>query len=891
MTADVSGVAAQGPGRLAAWYHFDRATPQGVALGEGLTMPPEFFAIGRPHDATDPTFLDKPLHQALVNRPGFPPFCEVGYDDREHRSGRYALRLELNQANVGAFLQVGATPLTPGTMYRLSLWYRTRTVEASRVGVRVYAVDTRGRVLETTQRDIELGSAQEEWRQASLILDAVSPDAAWLGLELSLQQPPLDPQHPLGIHQPRQRDARAEVWFDDITLWQLPRIRVRVLGQAHALRFPQQPRLGLTVSDFAQRSAVAVWTVYDHRLQPVASRQHAIGPAGSTAWSVTPELPAFGWYLAQLQVHDAEQPDVVLARDYTAFLYLPQRLTQTTPNTLLAVKLDADSKTNWQEDLQLLDVLGIGAVAVDAWPMEAQLDQMPELAVRLDPLDDWLLQGQRSLSLSLEQLPQVIRGQNTVAKASQRKQIWQRCFQPMVNRWGWTADRWLLGPEAQREASVIQAMLRRHVVSPGLVQVASMQEPVQASEAMSALHLVASARLGPEQMSVGLQKHIDSDQAFGVRLLVPSATELKHPRRVTDLALRLLYARKLGASQLELHRPWTYSQGDPRPVPDPLLGVFAQVGDLLAGRAFVGEWSLGEGRRAWLFDGNAGGLLAVWRESAATDDAVVDAWLGPQPMATDVWGNTEPVPRREGRHVLQLHRTPHFVTGIDISLAHFRSRFALDEPFIPATQTIHERTLHLHNPWPQPIRGSVTFLSPDGWRVKPARQDFAIEAGGTTALPLSIELPAAPLGGEHLLQFQVDVEAKQTYRLRIPVPVTVALPDMQLQSHLMLTGGGAGEERDGLITMQITNTGSKPGNLLAYASLVGYARQERPIVQLEPGAMVTHTFRFRAAKERLTQHAVWVGVRDMDGPATLNQRLKLLVVDRNGGVKQSQFAQ
>ena len=64
-------------------------------------------------------------------------------------------------------------------------------------------------------------------------------------------------------------------------------------------------------------------------------------------------------------------------------------------------------------------------------------------------------------------------------------------------------------------------------------------------------------------------------------------------------------------------------------------------------------------------DGERGGALALWNESASDEAAEIDLYLGEIPRAIDVFGNEVKLVATEQGHRLSLSKMPIVVTGVD----------------------------------------------------------------------------------------------------------------------------------------------------------------------------------------------------------------------------------
>ena len=81
----------------------------------------------------------------------------------------------------------------------------------------------------------------------------------------------------------------------------------------------------------------------------------------------------------------------------------------------------------------------------------------------------------------------------------------------------------------------------------------------------------------------------------------------------------------------------------------------------------------------------------------------------------------------------------------------------------------------------------------------------------------------------------------------------------------------AGPRDDVVIRHTVTNTGPEPIALTAFTLAPGQARIERVISRLLPGQTTIKSFRYPMAANELSGKVARVGLREIDGPALLNQ--------------------
>jgi len=468
--------------------------------------------------------------------------------------------------------------------------------------------------------------------------------------------------------------------------------------------------------------------------------------------------------------------------------------------------------------------------------------------------------------------------------------LWRPYLSPILMRHSQRVHHWQLGapssakglfdPDLPRSLAKLHDELRSMAPRPRLIlpwrldhaRRDDLAQPPTPERVSTALHVPPS--IAPEHIPAHLEQWNEPKTDYTLELASTPADRMAHPNRVTDLALRMIHAWRAEPGALQIHRPWTGAVEDRDAVlPDPLLGVFTNVAHQLAGRRIIESLPVGDGLQCFILDGPAGGALAAWNVKAPRDEANFAMFLGPNPVVHDVWGNTEKLQTRDGKHHVTLNETPVFITGIDPDLARFRAGFRVKPPLIESRQVPHKRTITLTNPWPRTISGQMQMLGPDGWRHQPTRHFFSIASGKTVNLPVTLTFPIAEVAGPKTLGARFEFTAQRKYTIEMSAPMRLGLPGIGFDATLALEPGEQPNTEDAVVSCVITNKGDKNKALYVFANLVGHPRQERIISRLEPGQSVVRRFRFQDAGPDVQQHPIRTGVRETDGPAILNKRL------------------
>ncbi|GAB4193107.1 MAG: hypothetical protein Kow00105_07210 [Phycisphaeraceae bacterium] len=873
------------------------------------SLPMNWFIIGRTAETDSSTFFREPLHHDLMEQPGYPSYTQVRFDDTCAVSGRRSFYLGLNGGNAGAFLQVGAIPAIPQSDYLITAAVRTEGLQRAGAHLVAYFIDRDGNRVAESLVETRPIRTSGQWSRVMLKLRGEVKGAVWIGLQVELRQPSQPSGDPLGKQRIRVQDLHGQAWFDDIAIWQLPRVQVATQNRVNLIRAPERPRLDISVRDLTSHVLNVETTVYDHHLIPVAVERRRLGPGQPRYWSWEPDLPKYGWFLVDMQVRDedesgsgivanvskAERTSTPVARTFGTFVWFAPG---GTIHALDADRFQIHATGLPAEHLQfvddLLDITGLRSVVISVWDFDTSPQTIETRKDLLQQLMRWLYLTGRTTSFSLDPVPSMLATESVgvadtdpIAILSQPDEMWISYLTPTLLHHGQYVSQWYLGstrqayaffdPDLPKKLDRIQSRFNKLTPSPKLV-IPWRIDQSRRQDLPDTVHYLVDVppAVAAGHLSDHLQQWSDAMDRVQLSLREPPADKVAHPRRVTDLALRMIEAWEHQPGTLAVSNLWTRAaQRDEAWVPDPLLGVFANVAQQLAGRRVLDRLEPGGDVQIRILNGPAGPALAAWARYPGLPQSDLNLYLGEQPVVIDVWGNRTTLSLVNGKHHYSLSDTPVFITGIDEKLALFRAGFKIDRPFIESTQTLHERVLTLTNPWPVAISGYLRLVGPEGWTSTPTRHFFSIPSGHTVKIPVSLRFPVSEVAGSKQLTVNVDMTVDQPMRIELSLPIEVGLEDVQMDSHVALAPGTEGNGKDLVASAVVTNTGNHPLSLYVFANLPGYSIQERIIADLGPGQSAVRRFRFPIAGRDVRGQSIRMGVREVDGPRMLNKRLTI----------------
>lgn len=634
-------------------------------------------------------------------RPGFPPYNAAEFDFdvvRPESHSTASVKLPTKGGSTSLRLASRALPIFADADYLITAAIRTSALRHARASICARLLDAHGRPIPNTEIRSRSVVSPDRWELVWLEVTGGTAGAAYLQLDLELLQPEQlatasGQELPLGRHQVWPQDFQGAAWFDDVAIFQLPRVELWAGGASGVVRAPEQARFTASVRDLTGESLQARLTLTDLDGAVVHRSERPLSPGGETfEWS--PSLPRFGWYRGVLEVL-AE--GAVVGTSVATITWLPEPAPsgstpasiaspETTPFAIFAETLPLKAS------LSLPPLLAqVGVRAVHLTLDLDQVDRFNELArepgsrtreLPLRQLLDALLAGGVDVGLTLPRVPLPLANELQVDPSDPLvlgdspptpTPAWAAWIQPMLDLYGQRIRRWQFGsipeglawatPETDRRLRHIRTVLAASIPEPRLTLGwrADLNWPwtdrVQ-PRAFDALTLSVPFAYGIEgvaeaarrwQSALDLPNARDMDLTFQVEYPPPDlfgqrAAVIALIQRTALLWHTLGSGRALspqtprGGARLAINTPWDLEDRlRPRLLPHATLGAWALLRERLSGRVPVGKLTTQPGIRALLFASrDAGdqsergpGLMIAWSSTATGASAVLTGHFAP----------------------------------------------------------------------------------------------------------------------------------------------------------------------------------------------------------------------------------------------------------------------
>lgn len=628
-----------------------------------------------------------------AGRAGFPEYNRAEFDFGVARSGTTSVKLPTRGGGVSLRLRPGELPVFPDADYVVTGWVKPDRLMHAQAFLVARLLDQRLVPIPGSEMRSEGaggGGGSDGWKQVSVALPSASRDAAWLQIDLEVLQPKqfLPPKSGASAqHAVWREDVDAAAWFDDVSVYQVPRARLWTTVDGNLFEPGQKPLLWMMVRDLAGKPLRGRVSVVDASGTVVDSEERTLDP-GARAASWSPRLNAFGWYRAMLEIRSE---DAAVSRAEVAFAYLaPWRLGQSAPGahgsagdrSRFGVAAENTPERALGGLTEVIREVGTGFVVIPAIDASLPASEATNVMRRRGRLyDDLLGLGQR-VTLCVNRVPDDLIGalvldvDDAIGMCEQPSSYWYPYMGPTLDVYGQRFVRYQLGGvgdvHAARRAlnqsfSAFEAALSGLVPNP-MVALSWRAEQSPPSVARVAVKDPKFAGIKPVGSLVdGVTLSVPSSFSSGsmgetlkpwlgtriepggegapeltVVLDLPEAKWFGDDAPVIELARRAVEAwaviggkdAGIAPARLGIRAPWhplTSATLDPRSSlslsPDPQLVCWRTLIDQLAGRRVVSTLPAPPGVKAYVLAagvGRAGGL----------DDGCVIAWNESAPSQT-----------------------------------------------------------------------------------------------------------------------------------------------------------------------------------------------------------------------------------------------------------------
>ncbi len=856
-------------------------------------------------------FDNYPLFWRRNRAAGFPLFLEGTFDKAAGHAAPPSLRLDLDGGSLAYHYEGRDISVRTSSDYLVVAWVRTHSLKTARAYISAYYLDRKGmRIPGTEQRSTMIGNPQSaigssttlrnsqstDWQPVTVSLPGNVPASRHIGISLWLTQAGIwdaAPAHPRSID---REDVKASAWFDDITVYRLPRVTLSTSHASNLFRDNQPVELKVEVSDPDGLNLLAKLRLYSADGRPIDARTLDTDSGSSndhTARFVYDSLPA-GLYRAELIVQTG---DTDLIRRSLRFVRAGGAVN--TPGASgrgFGIVLTDTSPAAEKGQRELLQFAHVEYVKLPVWsPREAadptasheHLDRYLEgiVAAGCDPIGI-MVADDRTETRSQEDAPAEGNPESKPAidLLTEDPAAWKPLIAGTWARYAGLIHFWQLGTDRDSSTAggsglpgVIPA-LRREMTSvmsePRLATVVPSHAAPDRTSPSDYQSVLIPKQVPPGDIAEYLKPFTSRETASAgssepqrVWAIVEPLPEAQYSRelRLADLGWRLVEAYFQKVACVFLRAPWDLSgvsadQLDPH---EDLI-IFKTVADLIGGTVPISRTIIDGRVHCMVFDRRGQATLFVWDPQAPPDGRRHVLYLGAEAAAIDLWGRRIRIETVGNQQAVRIGPMPLFIINTPTWLVEFRRQFVMQTPTVEASFDVHERHIVFRNTYPQPISGMLRLVAPEDWEIRPSKIPFALQPGEEFRQAVTVRFPLNAESGVNPLVGEFDIDADRHYHILAPAWFELGLENLDLETYVYRAGSRA------IVRQSMTNRTPLPVNFDGYLVTPHRQRITRSFVNIEPGQSVSKDFVLENAAD-LSGSKVRIALKEIQGARIWNR--------------------
>ena len=834
---------------------------------------------------------DIPKYWEAIRPRGFPHYVRGSFDEDLGHLAAPSFHLKSEGRNVGFQYRGPDARVRIHTDYRVEGFIRPDRLKYSRACLSAHFLDRYGRALsDTLVRTNYVGGEidGDKWVKVSAHLAAAPPEAYTIAIGAWVLDQEMWRGSVLGEWHIPRRDVRGGAWFDDISIYALPQVRIstRVAGNVIPPEGPfdieviladdEDPTLTGTLSIIAANGQLV-----ETHLVSVSADSAAV-PMRVSVRHLKP-----GLYDARLDVDMDEQ--AVMSRHLTFALLAPMPEGQARLARSFGIVVGAESRSDPVTELALLSHQAVHAAKLPLWTgipgpaftahQRRELEDEYQALVKAGFALTGVFAGPpgpvaQSDGTYVRSLVELLNGEAS---------DWMDHLGGLIARYASIFHWWQLGSDRQppseslqdigTAATALREAMEAYLTLPRLmIPRPSNLHPGGVRMPFQQVTLALGSDVLVETISERLQMYTPLGYQQVSAFLVPQdEPRFRRTDRLAHWAQRVIATRHAGAHTVYVAQTWRLRETPRGPVTEPLETylLLRTIASLIGSTRPGPEVLIADGVRCLAFNDGESSVLAMWDSRAPAEGNRYAIQLGRAQRQYDLWGHDVLMPRDDhGRQIVHLTSMPIIIRNVDRWLIDFRTGLSLDPAHVESGSDIVEHTLIMDYKGSMPVSGKLSFQVPDDWKVVPKHLDFNAAPQRISKFPLEIRYPHNESAGRKIAHVNMRLAGEGLY-MEVPLPLDVGVQDLRVW------GGAVIERKELLLRHVVTNRSQDVLSFRASATIPGRARQYRPISNLRPGETQVVEYRLRNAED-LAGRRVLLTLREVnDGPRIHNYELTI----------------
>ncbi len=828
----------------------------------------------------------------------FPHYAGGQLDATFAHSGAYSFMLDSDGGSVAFRYDRRRIEAKPGNDFQIQCYVHLENAPHCRAQLRSSLTNRRGEIIPGSERFSQLAGIADQdddgWASVEVYVPGNHAEAQYITFSLWLLQKEQWDTSRAGTAEIQQRDVHARAWFDDVSLVQLPRVRLFTQQPGNVFGGNIDPKIEIEVEGVGTLDFQLQVEVYHADGRKMHDERRVLTGVEGTLnrYTISPPDLEAGLYQVRLSIFAGQRR---IAERRLGFAKLaPLRSVGTNFQQFGILALDEDSG-DWDTTAALTRLSNAGTLALPVWSRSPEAISL----LNQEHIDQKLLQLDKSnigLVAVFSHIPPALEGlfdpdkHNMIDVFSHDPRVWQPQVAIVLARFAQLIPNWEI---ADLERPALSHWDER---IPGVVGdlqkefIKFVKDP-QVSISLDGLVDASAAQLGTDSLTVLIPPEIRPDaisdylrdfarqgiERLGCILQPLPQAGYSRRMQLADFARRIGYAKQGNAGTILIEHPWHTLRDHAQQVQEPseLLAVFRTFSDLLGRADYLGTFEVTHGVPVLLFERDGQGIMMLWDGQAAVDEAgkpkVVSLYVGPDARRFDIFGNELPLDKQNGQADIPVDYMPVLLSQVDSRVGQFRSTLQLQPTRVEAVVQSQNITLSFSNPFSMPISGRLRFAEQGDqqWTIRPSSIPFMLDAGASRTETITLKLQRNAIAGQRALPLEVRLEADRSYTFHTELPFEIRLSDIDVNYFARPYNA-----TDLLIQKVVTNRSDKPLNLISFVDLPNGERIERAISRLTPGAFIIRNYTIPNARQWLGQ-SLRVGVYDPRGPQRINYQLDI----------------
>ena len=849
------------------------------------------------HYDPEPMFWRK-----VTDREGFPHYSTGLLDTAHPRSGSYSFKLIPDGGSVGFQYDRRRILISPGSDFQVRGFVHLENAQSCRAQISCVLTNRIGRIIPQSRHRSRLVGIDDlddnGWAALEVYLPGNFPQAKYLTVEVSVLQEEQWRHDALAASRIFRRDVNAIAWFDDIAIYQLPRVILSTDQPGNVFDGDQVARLqvvveGITLLDYQINLRVS--HVRGEVIRQESWMLTGIEGAANARSIELADLSA-GLYRAELEI--ISTGTLIATRTLTFCKLAPlSGGAAASGRDFGIIALDEDVG-DWDVALDLARRCNAKLIKLPVWRREAQQGGAIFSEKNFDQKLINLHRNHIEVIATFSEVPQSLAAKMEIAQRSlldvlsQDVDFWRPQVAFVLAQYARQVPYWQIGADLGGPAQMWDPRIR-YVIDTMRQEFNKLAGETVLAVPLSSMFQVDHAQIGTAYVALAVSSaiappyipdYLDDFRQRGLdhiwAAIEPLDSQLYRRQDILiDLAKRIAYTKKGFAEAIFINHPWRQRQNNGRLVNEPteLMLVFRTLADHLGGSHYVGQFEIAPGIPALIFDRAGQGCLFTWNSNydpqAQEPPPPLKLFLGGKPNQVDLFGNRKPLPTQRGISTFTLSQWPVLLTDIDSRIALLRASLEIEPDIVDATISKQELILSFVNPFSGPVSGRLRFLLDQphnrNWSLDPVAINFSLQPGETLRQRLGLKFPRNEVGGKKSLDAFFTLDADRTYQFKSSIPFELRLAGIEVNLFTRRVGPS-----DLLIQQVITNESDEQVSLNCFVDLPDQDHLERVIPRLQSGASATRSFLIRDADQWLGE-SIRAGLYDPKGTKRINYHIEI----------------